>query len=209
MENISKASKLSKIPCDGCKLHHIKCDRVVEGCSNCKRREIDCTYLIERRRRGPKTKVESMMKYVESMNSSANSNANSETEDSSSREVVNNVESIQISPKLSYSLCNQTNQWDSTLIYQTSSELPLVYQNYYNPLLYPNFVNFQLNTAGTNSTAMPVTADQVITMQDYSRQLSSNYCQDNAIGIQDPDHYINHVDNSQNLEQNPYKKKFN
>jgi hypothetical protein len=201
MENIKKVSELSKIPCDGCKLHHIKCDRVIEGCSNCKRREINCTYLIERRRRGPKTKVESMMKYVESMNSSANSNANSESEENSSKAAVNNTESIQISPNLSNSLCNQTNQWDNALIYQTSSEIPLVYQNYFNPLFYPDFVNFQLNTDGTNSTA-----NQMTTMQDYSQQLSNNYCQGDSICIQDPNQYINHVDNNQNLEQDPYKK---
>ncbi|KXN73291.1 hypothetical protein CONCODRAFT_3769 [Conidiobolus coronatus NRRL 28638] len=67
--SVKSNQKTSKIPCDGCKGHHIKCDKNLEGCANCSRRGISCTYLISRKRRGPKTKVESMMKLLECLNS--------------------------------------------------------------------------------------------------------------------------------------------
>jgi hypothetical protein len=74
----------SKIPCDGCKGHHIKCDKNLDGCKNCSRRGINCTYLITRKRRGPKTKTESMIKLIESLSTSNQSTEVVETDISAS-----------------------------------------------------------------------------------------------------------------------------
>ncbi|KXN73295.1 hypothetical protein CONCODRAFT_3774 [Conidiobolus coronatus NRRL 28638] len=61
---------LSDTPCDGCKLHHRKCSRDLTQCSNCEKRGVRCTYLTAPKRRGPKTKVDSMLEYCESISSS-------------------------------------------------------------------------------------------------------------------------------------------
>lgn len=64
----------NSVPCDGCKRRHIKCIKQdnSEVCSYCFRRCIGCTYLIVRNKRGPKTKVESILKDLEAIYPSNN-----------------------------------------------------------------------------------------------------------------------------------------
>jgi hypothetical protein len=158
----------SKIPCDGCKGHHIKCDKNLDGCKNCSRRGINCTYLITRKRRGPKTKTESMIKLIESL-SISNQNTKlvestttpSTTQNNSTILVGNEIEQnlelqssavsspMQTTPILSNDFTMpQTTMIDFPLLYQDIYSLPMYDTSCYNlplPLstdaisFYPNF----------------------------------------------------------------------
>ncbi|KXN73289.1 hypothetical protein CONCODRAFT_3767 [Conidiobolus coronatus NRRL 28638] len=131
----------SKIPCDGCKGHHIKCDKSLDGCKNCSRRGISCTYLITRKRRGPKTKTESMIKLIESLNISNQSTevvestaTTSFTQNASTILVDNEIErnlELQSSTASSPMLAAPALSNDFTMLQVTPINLPVVYQDVY------------------------------------------------------------------------------
>ncbi|KXN64651.1 hypothetical protein CONCODRAFT_14160 [Conidiobolus coronatus NRRL 28638] len=148
----------SKIPCDGCKGHHIKCDKSLDGCKNCSRRGISCTYLITRKRRGPKTKTESMIKLIESLNISNQSTevvestaTASVTQNTSTILVDNEIEQnlelqssavsspMQATPVFSNDFTMpQAMMADFSLVYQDICSLPMYDPGYYNlPLPLP------------------------------------------------------------------------
>lgn len=155
----------SKTPCDGCKGHHIKCDKNLDGCKNCSRRDIPCTYLITRKRRGPKTKVESMMKLLESLNTanqSSSSTSVSSTTTTNQTSFTLSVDTkttqsspdpqssdlsspMQATPTLSddFSL-NQAIPHDFSVSYQDIYSLPVLDTNIYNlPPLPSDLTSFE------------------------------------------------------------------
>jgi hypothetical protein len=133
-------------PCDRCKDHRIRCDKSILGCKNCSRKGIACTYLVERKKRGPKTKVEHFMKYYESLNNINYNQYNTvnnpnilithesgDINSSNNRELDNHYVSdinfdLGSSPNLNSHIIS-----DDNVAYQNSPSMVPMYSNVYNP----------------------------------------------------------------------------
>ncbi|KXN73288.1 hypothetical protein CONCODRAFT_3766 [Conidiobolus coronatus NRRL 28638] len=154
-------------PCDGYKAHHIKCDKNVNGCKNCSKRGIPCTYLIERKRRGPKTKVDHFMRYYESLyNNNLNQASNIlVTKDKKSSSVENETYcNSQYTLDLNFNTHRSSNLNSSFVLnenvpHQTSSNMLSIYQNTHNPMLDANYYSLPL----PHDFASAVSADSLST----------------------------------------------
>ncbi|KXN73292.1 hypothetical protein CONCODRAFT_3771 [Conidiobolus coronatus NRRL 28638] len=149
--------------CDGCKAHHIKCDRNVDGCKNCFKRGIACTYLVKSKRRGPKTKVEHFMRYYESLNKTNESEApgtfiNKEYIKNNSIEMIfYNTSQYTSNTEEDFPSISNSNQFlaaDDSILYQTGSDMFPLYQNIYNPMLDISCYNLPLPHELTTVTIM-------------------------------------------------------
>ncbi|KXN73286.1 hypothetical protein CONCODRAFT_77426 [Conidiobolus coronatus NRRL 28638] len=184
----------SKTPCDGCKGHHIKCDKNLNGCKNCTRRDIPCTYLITRKRRGPKTKVESMMKLLESLNTANQSSSASSATTTNQTSLTLSVDTkttqassdpqssdlsspMQATPTLpdDFSL-NQAISHDFPVSYQDIYSLPVLDTNIYDlPLLPSDLTSFE------PSLTIPITYDPLQSNCWYSELDALNHTELSSI----------------------------
>ncbi|KXN71196.1 hypothetical protein CONCODRAFT_78486, partial [Conidiobolus coronatus NRRL 28638] len=48
-------------PCDQCRIKRVFCDKNVNGCRPCERKRFVCTYKLEHRKRGPKSKLDATL----------------------------------------------------------------------------------------------------------------------------------------------------
>jgi hypothetical protein len=151
-ENIQQKS------CDWCKAHHTKCDKNAEGCKNCYRRGISCTYLIERKRRGPKTKVEHFMRYYESLYNTS-SNQVSDIYATKGNTDCNDVGETYCNRKyfldLNFNTQSSHNSNTSFVLnenmsYQMGSNMLPIFQNIHNPMLDTSCYSLSLSKAFTS-----------------------------------------------------------
>ncbi|KXN73296.1 hypothetical protein CONCODRAFT_3776 [Conidiobolus coronatus NRRL 28638] len=143
-------SLISSVPCDGCTANHKKCNKILDQCSNCKRKGIKCTYLIVRRKRGPKTKSESMLEYCKSMYASLKLGTNTSSNSNQNPNIVNDYGT------------------DNTLNYQDQLSAFSTYMNITNPMLYPSLVN----STNIQIPRNPLYQPQHITFQNFGAQMN-------------------------------------
>ncbi|KXN73285.1 hypothetical protein CONCODRAFT_3762 [Conidiobolus coronatus NRRL 28638] len=179
---VRSITNIQEKPCDRCKDHRIRCDKSTLGCKNCSRKGIACTYLVERKKRGPKTKVEHFMRYYESLNN-INSNQDNSAKNpnilitheggdinNSDNQLLNNhyVSDLNFelgsSPNLNSLLIS-----DDNITYQKSPGMVPMYNNIYNPAFDNSCYNLPLpldfsSAVTTGPFMMPIDATATTTM---------------------------------------------